>query len=152
MWHAKKIKSLIKVGVVTGFLPLPLCYWKHCISEKAWLIWAGIMSSGDHSATIFITSSKVPSTAVARLIVADSCLLCDAGLCCLLLLFCWFACRSSKKNDLGGDLMPRFVGHCESVVLGTLGEVFVDVMVPQQEVSSILKWRVFGLWWLQPLW
>ena len=43
-----------------------------------------------------------------------------------------------KKNDLGGDLMQRFVGHCESVVLGTLGEVFVDVMVPQQ-VSSILK-------------
>ena len=63
----------------------------------------------------------------------------------LLLLFCWFACRSSKKNDLGGDLMQRFVGHCESVLLGTLGEVFVDVMVPQQ-VSSILKWNYGPLW------
>ena len=41
--------------------------------KKALLIWAGIMSSGNHSAMIFITSTRVPSTAMARLIVADSC-------------------------------------------------------------------------------
>ena len=99
----------------------------------------------DEADRIFITLFRASSTEMASLIVADSCLLCDAGLCCLLLLLMLTRMWRVKKRMSCRDLIPWVVGHCECS-FGPLRRSVCRCCGSSASVFfSILKRRVCGL-------